>query len=293
MLTLTKYAAIDIGSNAMRLLIMHARNSKNTTNYKKVSLVRVPIRLGQEAFTNGRISAATSERFVEAMQAYRHLMNVHEVKAYRACATSAMREAENGNELVALVKEKADVNIEIISGQEEAAVIYATHIENVIGTSGNYLYVDVGGGSTETTVFSNGKLVKSKSFNIGTIRLLNQQVDNTHWDNMKVWLQEATSGYENLQIIGSGGNITKIYKILQKNNWQTMSKMEMEALYKTIETMSVDERIVKYTLNPDRADVLEHAFHIYMNIMHWCNISEVHVPKMGLADGLIKQMHEG
>lgn len=286
---INKIAAIDIGSNAMRLLINNVIEYNGNKYYKKVDIVRIPIRLGTEAFKEKKISDITQERLMNAMHAYKHLMDSHEISKYRGCATSAMREAENGTALIAQILDETGIKIEIIDGKEEAAIIYANHIEQIIGTNGAYLYVDVGGGSTEITYFNNGKIVNSKSFNIGTIRILNDMVSTPMWNEMKAWLEENLKG-THVELIGSGGNINKVHKISRKDPKKPLTYDYVLSFYKLLKSHTYEERIINLDLNPDRADVIIPAMEIFTSIMRWTKAKNVHVPKIGLADGIIKQL---
>ena len=284
-----KIAAIDIGSNAMRLLINNVIEYQGNKYYKKVDIVRVPIRLGTEAFKEKNISPKTSERLVNAMHAYKHLMDAHEIEIYRGCATSAMREAQNGMELISRIKKETGIKIEIIDGKEEASIIYANHIEKLIDDNRSYLYVDVGGGSTEITFFKGGKIIDSKSFNIGTIRILNDMVSTPMWNEMKYWLEETIQG-EQLELIGSGGNINKVSKISRKDPSKPLSYDYLNSFFKKLLSHTYEERVVFLDLNTDRADVIIPAMTIYTSIMKWTKAKLIHVPKIGLADGIIKQL---
>lgn len=284
-----KIAAIDIGSNAMRLLINNVIEHEGHKFYKKVDIVRVPIRLGTEAFKERKISQHTQDRLLNAMHAYKHLMDSHEISKYRGCATSAMREAENGTALIQQIKDETGIKIEIIDGKEEAAIIYANHIEKLIGDNGAYLYVDVGGGSTELTYFNNGEIINSKSFNIGTIRILNDMVSTPMWDEMHAWLNENLNGVQ-VELIGSGGNINKVHKISRKDPKKPLTYDYINSFFKLLKSHTYEERIIKLDLNPDRADVIIPAMKIFTSIMRWTKAKHVHVPKIGLADGIIKQL---
>jgi len=284
-----KVAAIDIGSNAMRLLINNVIEQDGQKFYKKVDIIRVPIRLGTEAFKDRCISKTTQKRLLNAMHAYKHLMSAHEVVKYRGCATSAMREAKNGTALIQQIKEETGLNIEIIDGKEEAAIIYANHIEKLIGDTGTYLYVDVGGGSTEITFFKNGEIINSKSFKIGTIRILNDMISTPMWNELKTWLQENLKG-TSLQLIGSGGNINKVSKISRKDPKKPLSYDYLTSFYKLLKSHTYEERVLQLDLNPDRADVIIPAMEIFTSIMKWTKAKQIYVPKVGLADGIIKQL---
>lgn len=284
-----KIAAIDIGSNAMRLLINNVFEYKGVTYYKKVDIVRVPIRLGTEAFKQKQISDHTAKRLLNAMHAYKNLMEAHEIVKYRGCATSAMREAENGGQLIKQILQETGIKIEIIDGKEEAEIIYANHIEKLIDDKKAYLYVDVGGGSTEITFFNDGKTVNSKSFNIGTIRILNDMVSTPMWQDMRSWLEENVQGIE-VELIGSGGNINKVAKISRKDPKKPITFDYLNSFFKMLQTYTYEERIVELDLNPDRADVIIPAMTIFTNIMKWTKAKQIYVPKIGLADGIIKQL---
>jgi len=294
-LNIKKYAAIDIGSNAIRLLIANviSKNSSKNPQIKKASLVRVPIRLGADTFVKGKISEENKLRMIDAMNAFKLLMNVHGVKKYRACATSAMREAENGEKIIKEICDQAKIKIEIIDGKTEAEIIFSTDLAELIQEDKSYLYVDVGGGSTELTVFSEGKLVNSKSFKIGTVRLLNKMVDKKEmWKNIEKWIKENTKGMKRMTLIGSGGNINKIYKMSGRAPGKSLSYIYLNAHYKFLKQMTYDERITELDLNPDRADVIIPATKIYLNAMKWSGANKIIVPKIGLSDGIIKTLYQ-
>lgn len=294
MITIKKYAAIDIGSNAMRLLVTNIVEQKDcVTQFNKSALVRVPIRLGQDAFTVGTISNENIERMVEAMQAFKLLMKVHKVEKYQACATSALREATNGNEVIAIVKKRADINIAIIDGKKEAAIIAASDLTRFITTDKAFLYVDVGGGSTEFSLFFEGKIKASKSFRIGTVRLLNNMVADIVWEEIEEWIKSNTASYDNLTLIGSGGNINKLFKLSEKNQDKPLSYMYLQAQYQKLNSMTYEQRIADLGLNPDRADVIIPATRIYLNAMKWSGARSIYVPKIGLSDGIVKAMYYG
>ncbi|WP_366183069.1 exopolyphosphatase [Flavobacterium ovatum] len=294
MITLKKYAAIDIGSNAMRLLVVNiVEQEGKETQFNKSALVRVPIRLGQDAFTVGEISEENANRMCDAMKAFNLLMKVHKVESYRAFATSAMREAYNGKEVVALIKKKADLKIEIIDGKKEAAIIASTEIKHLLVNDQNYLFVDVGGGSTEFTVFSNGKIVSSKSFKAGTVRLLNNMVCDVVWDEIEKWIKKYTADFDDIALIGSGGNINKIFKMSGKTLEKPLSYMYMNSQYTFLNSLTYEQRIAELGLNPDRADVIIPAVRIYLNAMKWSGARQIYVPKIGLSDGIVKAMYFG
>ena len=292
MLTIQKYAAIDIGSNAVRLLIssVHEEEGK-TTRFKKTSLVRVPIRLGADVFLNKIVSDRNMERMVETMNAYQLLMKNHSVVAYKACATSAMREAENGNELVKRIKNETGIKIHIIDGKDEAAIIAMTDLHELINTDATYLYVDVGGGSTEFTLYHHGKTITSKSFKLGTVRLLNNVVDNQVWKDAEVWVKETTKNYSRISLIGSGGNINNIFKNSGKSLGKPLSYLYLSSYYQLLNSLTYEERIWELNLNQDRADVIIPATKIYLSAMKWSKARQIFVPKIGLTDGIIKSLY--
>jgi len=292
MITIKKYAAIDIGSNAMRLLITNIVEQKGKpTQFSKSSLVRVPIRLGQDAFTIGEISEENIARMVDAMKAFNLLMKVHKVEQYRACATSAMREAYNGNEIVALIKKKADIKIDIIDGKKEAAIIASSDLKQFINSDKTYLYVDVGGGSTEFSLFYEGKIVTSKSFKNGTVRLLNNMVSDIVWTEIEKWIKQTVAPYDDITLIGSGGNINKLFKMSEKNQSKPLSYVYVNSQFQKLSAMTYDERVAELGLNPDRADVIIPATRIYLNAMKWSGARQIYVPKIGLSDGIVKAMY--
>lgn len=294
MITLKKYAAIDIGSNAMRLLVTNIVEQKGqSTQFNKSSLVRVPIRLGQDAFTVGEISDENIQRMVDAMKAFSLLMKVHKVEKYKACATSAMREAYNGSDIVALIKKKTDIKIDIIDGRKEAAIISSSDLKQFINSDKTYLYVDVGGGSTEFSIFSEGKIVASKSFKNGTVRLLNNMVSEIVWVEIEKWIKNAVAPYEEVTLIGSGGNINKLFKLSEKHQSKPLSYVYLNAQFQKLSTMTYEQRITELGLNPDRADVIIPATRIYLNAMKWSGARQIYVPKIGLSDGIVKAMYFG
>jgi len=294
MIKIKKYAAIDIGSNAMRLLIVNiVEQEGKEPQFNKSSLVRVPIRLGQDAFTVGEISEENIDRMRDAMTAFNLLMKVHKVQSYRAFATSAMREAYNGKEVVDIIREKADIEIEIIDGKKEAAIIASTDLLHLLNTDETYLFVDVGGGSTEFTLFSNGKIVTSKSFKAGTVRLLNDMVVDAVWDEIEKWIKTNTEGFEEITLIGSGGNINKLFKMSGKAQEKPLSFIYVNSQYAFLNTLTYEQRISELGLNPDRADVIIPAVRIYLNAMKWSGARQIYVPKIGLSDGIVKAMYYG
>lgn len=294
LLKIKKYAAIDIGSNAMRLLITNiVEQEGKATQFNKSSLVRVPIRLGQDSFTVGKISKENIIRMSDAMLAFSLLMKVHKVEEYSAFATSAMREATNASEVVAIIKKNSNINIEIIDGKKEAIIIASTDLHHLLKSDKTYLYVDVGGGSTEFSLFSNSKIVKSKSFKAGTVRLLNKMVNEQVWLDMESWIKENTKDYDEVTIIGSGGNINKLFKMSGKIQEKPLSYIYLNSQYAFLNSLTYEQRISQLGLNPDRADVIIPATQIYLNAMKWSGSRNIYVPKIGLSDGIVKAMYYG
>ncbi|MGK0457610.1 MAG: exopolyphosphatase/guanosine-5'-triphosphate,3'-diphosphate pyrophosphatase [Polaribacter sp.] len=295
MLEIKKFAAIDIGSNAIRLLIANVIISKDREpQFKKSSLVRVPIRLGADAFIgDGVISPANITRMISAMEAFKLLMNVHGVERYRACATSAMREASNGEKVTAQVFSQTGIKIDIIGGKEEAAIISSTDLNELIEGDNSYLYVDVGGGSTEFTLFSKGKIVNSKSFKMGTVRLLNNKktVNKEIFSNVEKWIKKNTKDLKGVSLIGSGGNINKLFKMSGRTEGKPISFIYLNAQYQFLKQMSYNDRVSELSLNPDRADVIVPATKIYLSAMKWSGARKIYVPKIGLSDGIIKTLY--
>ena len=293
MISIKKYAAIDIGSNAMRLLITNIVEQKDKeTQFNKSALIRVPIRLGQDAFTVGEISEENIDRMVDAMKAFKLLMKVYKVEKYKACATSAMREAFNSKEIVNIVKEKCDIDIDIIDGKIEATIIASSDLHDFLKTDKTYLYVDVGGGSTEFSLFTNGKMIASKSFKIGTVRMLNNMVSDIVWDEIEKWIKTSTEEYEEVILIGSGGNINKLFKLSGKLQDKPLSYLYLNSQYQYLNSLTYEQRIAELALNTDRADVIIPATKVYLNAMKWSRARQLFVPKIGLADGIVKAMYQ-
>ena len=293
MISIKKFAAIDIGSNAIRLLVSNVIITKDTApQFKKSALVRVPIRLGADSFVEGTISEKNIDRMMNAIKAFKLLMNVHGVENYKACATSAMREASNGLEIIEKIYQKTGVKINIISGKEEAEIISSTDLHELISGDKSYLYVDVGGGSTEFTIFSKGKIIISKSFKIGTVRILNNKKEENKdaFKKIENWIKDNTKGYRKISLIGSGGNINKLFKMSGRTEGAPISYIYLNAQYQFLKNMSYSDRITELSLNPDRADVIIPATKIYLSAMKWSGARKIYVPKIGLADGIIKNL---
>jgi len=288
-----RLAAIDIGSNAARLLISDVIEGPHSVpQFIKMSLVRVPLRLGFDVFEKGEISPARQEKIIKTIKSYRHLLDVYDVQYVKACATSAMRDAINSEEIIRKVKAETGIEIEVISGQQEASFIYENHIAETMTDAESYLYIDVGGGSTELTFFSDGKLVFKESFNIGTIRLLKNQVEEVLWDEMKEFIKTKTKGYHHVTAIGSGGNINKIFSLSKRKEGKPLSLDMLRDYYKEFSNLTVQQRMSLYKLKEDRADVIVPALLIYINVMRWADAEDIFVPKIGLADGLIYTLYE-
>ena len=288
-----KLAAIDIGSNAIRILIANVvQEVGEHPVYMKSEMIRVPIRLGQDSFTVGEISKKNMKRVLKAMKAFRLIMKVNGVKHYMACATSALRESNNADELVALVKKKAKIKIEVIDGRKEAEIISNTTILNDFGQNLNYLYVDVGGGSTEFSVLQEGKRIVSKSFKTGTVRMINNMVNEKVWLEIEKWIQTHTAGIEKIALLGSGGNINKVFKLSNTKEGKPLTYIKINTFYQDLKKLTYEQRILKYNLNLDRADVILPALEIYLKALKWSGASKVFVPKIGLADGMIKMMYK-
>lgn len=289
----TNYAAIDIGSNAVRLLIKEIKEEQGNAHFSKVLMLRVPLRLGFDVFDIGKISEKKEKNMIRLMKAFRHLMKIYDVKHCRACATSAMRDAKNGMDIIKQIEKKTGVHIDIIDGQEEAKIIYNNHVEHMEDQKGNYMYVDVGGGSTEINLLSEGQLVCSRSYNIGTVRMLNNAVKDSEWERLKNDLAELATSYPQTNIIGSGGNINKLYRLADKKNKKkmTMQVSVLQELHTRLKALSLEERMEQFGMKPDRADVIIPAGEIFLTIANIIGASYIHVPVIGLSDGIIDELY--
>ena len=287
-----KYAAIDIGSNAVRILVTNVVSYKKKTVFLKNALVRVPIRLGQDAFTNGNISDKNIKRMIKSMKAFKLLMEVHGVKDYLAFATSALRDAKNGSYLVEKVLKKSGIKIEIINGKKEAKIISNTNVFDTINKEKTFLYVDIGGGSTEFSILINGKRNQSKSFKIGTVRLLNSKVEQVTLDEAETWVRRHTLMHERIYLLGTGGNINKLHKIANINDNRPLSYLTLNTLYNQLDALTYEERIVDLGLNPDRSDVILLAAKLFIKILNWSGAKDIYVPKVGLSDGMIRELYK-
>lgn len=289
----TNYAAIDIGSNAVRLLIKEIKEEQGKAHFSKVLMLRVPLRLRFDVFDIGKISEKKEKNMIRLMKAFRHLMKIYDVKHCRACATSAMRDAKNGMDIIKQIEKKTGVHIDIIDGQEEAKIIYNNHVEHMEDQKGNYMYVDVGGGSTEINLLSEGQLVCSRSYNIGTVRMLNNAVKDSEWERLKNDLAELAKSYPQTNIIGSGGNINKLYRLADKKNKKkmTMQVSVLQELHTRLKALSLEERMEQFGMKPDRADVIIPAGEIFLTIANIIGASYIHVPVIGLSDGIIDELY--
>lgn len=287
-----RLAAIDIGSNAARLLISEVKhNEGGEPEFAKINLVRVPIRLGFDVFDTGEISPERSEMLVESLLAFRHLLRAYEVRHVKACATSAMRDARNAREVLSKVRESTGFDIEVITGDAEASLIYENHVAEHLNRQEAYLYIDVGGGSTELTLFAEGRMVGKRSFDIGTIRLLKGRLQESRWEDMKEYLKESTRGFGHVTAIGSGGNINKVFSLSKRKEGRPLTLEMLRDFHKEFSSCTLEQRMALYRLREDRADVIVPALQIYISAMRWAGCEDIHVPKIGLADGLIQHLY--
>jgi exopolyphosphatase/guanosine-5'-triphosphate,3'-diphosphate pyrophosphatase len=287
-----KLAAIDIGSNAARLLISEVIINNGKPQFNKLNLVRVPLRLGFDVFDKGEISKQKQSMIIQTMKAYAHLLNVYGVTHLKACATSAMRDARNNEDIIRKVRLETGIPINIISGDEEATFVYDNHVAENLDREHSYLYIDVGGGSTELTFFADGKLRYKESFNIGTIRLLKSMVTEKQWEEMRDHLKNNTKSKLPMIAIGSGGNINKVFSLSKKKEGKPLHLDLLRDYYKELSSFSLEDRIRIYNMREDRADVIVPALQIYIRVMRWADIDEIYVPKIGVADGLIQSLYE-
>ena len=285
-------AAIDIGSNAARLLISEVVKHDKEIEFNKLNLIRIPLRLGFDVFEKGYIGFRKKKMLINTIDAFSALMKVYEVDHYIACATSAMRDASNSKEIIREIKAATGIKVEVISGDLEAEIIYENHIAELLDANKSYLYIDVGGGSTEVTLFHKSAVAFQKSFNIGTVRILTNKVEDATWEDLKQTLKEIGRTYPKLVAIGSGGNINKIYSMINSKNIKSIPIEVIREFHRVLEPMTVEERMHTYLLKRDRADVIVPALNIYAYTMKWANIDEIYVPKIGLADGLINHLYE-
>ncbi len=288
-----KFAAIDIGSNGVRMLISNViSKSKKKLFFQKNSLIRVPIRLGEDSFTSGSISDRNLMRLINAINAFKSIMNVHNVTYYKAYATSALREATNKSYIVKKVFENCKIKIEIIDGTKEAKIISKSNISTIISPDTVFLSIDVGGGSTEFSVMKKGKIISSRSFRLGTIRLLNNAVSNQVWEEVRNWIDKKTNSYNKITLLGSGGNINKIFSLSKTKEGKPLSRITFNKIFKQLESVSYFDRMINYSLNPDRADVILPASRIFLKAFEWTSASKIYVPRVGLSDGIIKDIYD-
>lgn len=288
------YAAIDIGSNAVRLLIKSIdREAVQEKKIKKVMMLRVPLRLGFDVFSIGELSEKKADKLRRLMKAFRQLMKICDVDDYRACATSAMRDARNGRTIIKKIEKDTGIRIEIIDGQEEARMIYNNHIECMEDRLGNYMYVDVGGGSTEINLLTNGELVWSVSYNIGTVRMLSNAVKEGTWQQMEEELMKVTEGVAAINIIGSGGNINKLFRLADKKDkkLQRLPVSSLQTVYDVLKPLTPEERVEAFSLKQDRADVIVPAAEIFLKIAEVVHAEYIYVPVIGLSDGIIDNLY--
>jgi len=285
-----RFAAVDIGSNAVRLLFCQVSLDRNGLVIKKISLVRLPIRLGEDVFVKGSISEVNISKLSKALQAFKLLSDVYDILDYRVCATSAMREAENSIAVVERIKKETAVKIEVVKGEEEAQLIFDTNLTEKLDKNKTCMYIDVGGGSTEITIFLNQKKLASKSFKIGTIRLKNKLVSNTLWDDMTAWMKDSKEKFNPEIAIGTGGNINTLYKLCRLDNNAILKYKQLKKISQTLKKYSIEERMERFELRPDRADVITQASNIYIEAMKTFEIKRMIVPKIGVADGIIYQL---
>ena len=288
----TKLGAIDIGSNSVRCLVVNVVYKDGYTYYRKAGMVRLPIRLGQDVFEQGKIKGKTKKRFIEGMEAYAHYLKVHDVVDFRAVATSAMREAVNGQKIVAQVAKETGITIEIIGGKEEARLVFNSKIYDIIkAPQENFIYIDVGGGSTEISVIKNKLVEASMSFKIGGVRLMNNLVDEAEWTRMQHWLHKYAAPVSDKAAIGAGGNINKLHKLSMKSLQTPLDYTFVSEQQEELKTLSAEERVTELGLNFDRADVIVHALPIYQKAMLWSGCKHIYVPKIGVSDGLVRDMY--
>jgi exopolyphosphatase/guanosine-5'-triphosphate,3'-diphosphate pyrophosphatase len=286
------FAAIDIGSNAMRLLFCRVYTVDGKPHFNKEELIRMPIRLGEDVFLHGKISPAKADRLVTALKGFSELIKAYGVDGTKAVATSAMRDASNGDEIIKRVKNETGLTVEIIDGKSEASLVFSNHIEEMLNPRHAYLYIDVGGGSTELTLYYDEKVIAARSFNIGTVRMLLDKVEKDEWDEMKAWLKKNTYGIHPLYGIGSGGNINKIFKMSGKKETKHLSYDKLKGIYEMLSSYTYQERIERLELKPDRADVIVPAARIFLSVMKNADIEKIFVPQIGLSDGLVHEMYE-
>lgn len=287
-----RFAAVDIGSNAVRLFFCYVIEVNNTAIFNKASLIRLPIRLGEDSFHGKKIQKHKIDELIEALNAFNHLVKAFDVISYRACATSAMRDAVNGEAIIQRIKKATGIEIECIDGESEASLIFENHVADKLNVKNSFIYMDVGGGSTEYTLFEKGKKIKSKSFDIGTIRLKDNLVEESTWKELISWLTTVRKEYAPKQIIGSGGNINTLFKLSLLRDLEPLTKIKLKKIFKELKNLSYDEKIVKLRLRPDRADVIVPATELFLIALKKSGCKEIVVPKVGLVDGIVRQLYD-
>jgi len=287
-----RFAAIDIGSNAIRLLLSGVFENGDAPTFKKMTLVRMPIRLGRDAFLSGRISDQKALELVTAMKGFQHLMNAYAPLKAMACATSAMRVAENGPQVCRQIQLETGIAVDIISGKREAEILFKNRHEAILYKDKPSMFVDVGGGSTEITLYSKGKTVTSESFNIGTVRVMENVVPKSDWRHLKTWLKTHTAPYSQISAIGSGGNINKTFRLIGGKQGKPISYQEINDIADYLSGFSNDQRVTELGMRPDRADVILPALSIYRRVMKWGQVDQIFVPILGLSDGMIHILYQ-
>jgi exopolyphosphatase/guanosine-5'-triphosphate,3'-diphosphate pyrophosphatase len=285
-------AAIDIGSNAARLLITEVTSIGKESRIDRLNFLRIPLRLGFDVFEKGYIGARRKKMLIETIDVFARLIRIHEVDHYIACATSAMRDAENAKEIIREIRQQTGIGIDVISGDLEAEIIYENHIAELLDEDHSYLYIDVGGGSTELTFYHQSEVVFQRSFNVGTIRMLTKQMNDDVWQEMKQFMRDFSKQYSNVTAIGSGGNINKLASLVNGKSGKSISAEIVRDMHRELNELTIEERMLRYKLKRDRADVIVPALLIYSHLMKWGGIQEIYVPKIGLADGLIHHLRE-
>ena len=286
------FAAIDIGSNAIRLLFCRVHSVDGKAHFNKEELIRMPVRLGEDVFLDGKISVGKADKLIMSLRGFYELIKAYGVESFKAIATSAMRDASNGPEIINRIKNETGLTVEIIDGKREASLVFSNHIEEILNPKYAYLYIDVGGGSTELTLYYDSKVIAARSFNIRTVRMLLEKVDKNEWEEMKAWVKKNTYGIHPLYGIGSGGNINKIFKMSGKKETKHLSYDKLKGLYDMLASYTYQERIERLDLKPDRADVILPAAKIFLSVMKNAEIEKVFVPQIGLSDGLVHEMYE-
>ena len=286
------YAVIDIGSNAARLLFANALIIDSEIFVEKASLIRIPLRLGKDVFSKGKISKEKAADFVKTMQAFKLLIEVYKPQKFKVLATAAMREALNRQKICKLIRDSTGLKIDVITGKEEAAIIRSTNKLNILHPSRPVVFVDVGGGSTEISVELNGELIQLRSFKIGTIRLLEKNYSETIWEDIFSWLEDIKLKYPQMYCVGSGGNINKLNKLYGDSETQLLTKEQLQNAFDQLSVLTVEERMKRFGFRMDRADVIVPAARIYLKLMNYLGVKQIKVPKIGLADGMVHILHE-